>query len=485
MPDITIVKFKVRRGTDSEREKVVLDQGELGYTLDTKRLFVGEGLSGGNVVGSKNFGAFNLESGLGGTVGAQIGDFGYANSKLYTLTAESYTSDLGGWGYIGPVPDDVNIEFTADNTLTLKTSSIDANDLKNEAFGVALKRNDTAIDLRYSTRYFEISAEELTLKDGAINVASISTAVLSSGLSGGGGVPIVVNPGRGLEYTTDDDGTMRIATSNATTQSVLFSALDLNMFGQGLNVNQDLKLVTATLSGVGASNFNVQNATIDLLTRSLSGNYEMPYLSIDDKGITVDVDSTFYDTMTATTLTGGDFVPVGAILPHAAAIGNVPQGYLLCDGAVLSRSAYQDLFDVIGTNYNLGGEGGSNFRIPSLTGGELLYGNNQNPNIGSPGSQVYYLSGDIVSTNYPWLNLSAVDMTFIIKATSNINGIFTGAPNQVTEGFKHSGTTYSGIDSDGITQTLSSAGFLTLSLSGQTRKNDATFDKFAIPIFNY
>ena len=484
MPDITIVKFKVRRGTNSEREKVVLDQGELGYTLDTKRLFVGEGLSGGNVVGSKNFGAFNLESGLGGTVGAQIGDFGYANSKLYTLTAESYTSDLGGWGYIGNLPDNASLEFDSSNFLSIKLSAIDATNLQNETFGVGLKRNNTAIDLRYSTRYFEISAEELTLKDGAINVASISTSLLSSGLSGGGGLPVVVNPGRGLEYITDDDGTVRIATSNATTQSVLFSALDLNMFGQGLRVNQDLKLVTATLSSVTDS-FNVQNATIDLLTRSLSGNYEMPYLSIDDKGITVDVDSTFYDTMTATTLTGGDFVPVGAILPHAAAIGNVPQGYLLCDGAVLSRSAYQDLFDVIGTNYNLGGEGGSNFRIPSLTGGELLYGNNQNPNIGSPGSQVYYLSGDIVSTNYPWLNLSAVDMTFIIKATSNINGIFTGAPNQVTEGFKHSGTTYSGIDSDGITQTLSSAGFLTLSLSGQTRKNDATFDKFAIPIFNY
>ncbi len=483
MPDITIVKFKVRRGTNSEREKVVLDQGELGYTLDTKRLFVGEGLSGGNVVGSKNFGAFNLESGLGGTVGAQIGDFGYANSKLYTLTAESYTSDLGGWGYIGPVPDDVNIEFTADNTLTLKTSSIDANDLKNEAFGVALKRNNTAIDLRYSTRYFEISAEELTLKDGAINVANISTAVLSSGLSGGGGVPVVVLPGRGLEYTTDDEGTVRIATSNATTRSVLFSALDLNMFGQGLRVNQDLKLVTATLSGVGANNFNVQNATIDLLTRSVSGNYEMPWISVDDKGITVDVDSTFYDTMTATTLTGGDFVPVGAILPHARAIGNVPQGYLLCDGRVYSQSTYQDLYNVIGTNYNIGGEGGTNFRVPSLTGGELLYGNKQNPDIGSAGSPIYYLSAMEVPGDNP--ALSAVDMTFIIKATSNINGIFTGAPNQITEGFKHSGTTYSATDSDGIIQTLSSAGFLTLGLSGMTRKNDATFDKFAIPIFNY
>ena len=484
MPDITIVKFKVRRGTNSEREKVVLDQGELGYTLDTKRLFVGEGLSGGNVVGSKNFGAFNLESGLGGTVGAQIGDFGYANSKLYTLTAESYTSDLGGWGYIGNLPDNASLEFDSSNFLSIKLSAIDATNLQNETFGVGLKRNNTAIDLRYSTRYFEISAEELTLKDGAINVASISTSLLSSGLSGGGGLPVVVNPGRGLEYITDDDGTVRIATSNATTQSVLFSALDLNMFGQGLRVNQNLKLVTATLSSVTDS-FNVQNATIDLLTRSVSGNHELPYLSIDDKGITVDVDSTFYDTMTATTLTGGDFVPVGTVLPHAAAIGRVPQGYLLCDGGIYSKEGdYGDLYQVIGTDYDIGGEGAGNFRVPSLTGGELLYGNNQNPKFGTVGSPVYYLSA-AGSPGPVTPALSAVDMTFIIKATSNINGIFTGAPNQITEGFKHSGTTYSATDSDGITQTLSSAGFLTLSLSGITRKNDATFDKFAIPIFNY
>lgn len=483
MPDITIVKFKVRRGTDSERGKVVLDQGELGYTLDTKRLFVGAGLSGGDVVGSKNFGAFNLESGLGGTVGAQIGDFGYANSKLYTLTAESYTSDLGGWGYIGNLPDDTSLEFDSSNFLSIKLSAIDATNLKNETFGKALKRNDTAIDLRYSTRYFEISADELTLKDDAINVASISTSLLSSGLSGGGGLPVVVNLGRGLEYTTDANNMVRIATSDATTQSVLFSALDLNMFGQGLRINHDLDLVTATLSSVTDS-FDVRNATIDLLSRAVSGNYELPYLSLDDKGITVDVDSTFYDTMTATTLTGGDFVPVGTVLPHAAAIGNVPEGYLLCNGAVYKRSVYQDLFNVIGTNYNIGGEGGTNFRIPSLTGGELLYGNNQNPNIGSAGSPIYYLSAAADPRQTPPA-LSAVDITFIIKANSNINGIFTGAPNQITNRYQHNGTTYSGTDSDGITQTLSSAGFVTLSLSGQTRKNDATFDRFAIPIFNY
>ena len=103
MPDITIVKIKVRRGSDDQRKQLVLDQGELGYTIDTKRVFVGDGsVTGGKVVGNKNFGIYNLESGLGTVAGAQIGDIGYANSKLYALTASEYDSSLTGWSYIGP-----------------------------------------------------------------------------------------------------------------------------------------------------------------------------------------------------------------------------------------------------------------------------------------------------------------------------------------------------------------------------------------------
>jgi len=43
MANISIVKLKVRRGSDAQRKTIVLDQGEIGYTLDTRRLFVGDG----------------------------------------------------------------------------------------------------------------------------------------------------------------------------------------------------------------------------------------------------------------------------------------------------------------------------------------------------------------------------------------------------------------------------------------------------------
>jgi hypothetical protein len=50
MPDIKIVKIKLRRGSEIQRKLVTFDQGELGYVTDTKRVFVGDGTTTGGTV---------------------------------------------------------------------------------------------------------------------------------------------------------------------------------------------------------------------------------------------------------------------------------------------------------------------------------------------------------------------------------------------------------------------------------------------------
>lgn len=64
---------------------------------------------------------------------------------------------------------------------------------------------------------------------------------------------------------------------------------------------------------------------------------------------------------------GGDGVPLGvplgAILPLAHN-STVPAGYLLCDGAAVSRTMYPDLFSVIGTTYGAG-DGSTTFNVPN------------------------------------------------------------------------------------------------------------------------
>lgn len=66
--------------------------------------------------------------------------------------------------------------------------------------------------------------------------------------------------------------------------------------------------------------------------------------------------------------------PTGMI----AAFGNStpPTGWLLCDGSAVSQTTYADLYSIIGTTFNTGGEGAGNFRLPDLKG-RLPIGNGQ------------------------------------------------------------------------------------------------------------
>jgi hypothetical protein len=56
MIDRRIGKIKVRKGTDLQRKQIVFEEGELVYTIDTKRVFIGDGITlGGKRVTNKNY----------------------------------------------------------------------------------------------------------------------------------------------------------------------------------------------------------------------------------------------------------------------------------------------------------------------------------------------------------------------------------------------------------------------------------------------
>jgi len=58
-------------------------------------------------------------------------------------------------------------------------------------------------------------------------------------------------------------------------------------------------------------------------------------------------------------------VPAGCIMPYAGA--TAPEGWLLCHGQAVSRSAYADLFAAIGTAHGAG-DGSTTFNLPDLRG---------------------------------------------------------------------------------------------------------------------
>lgn len=59
---------------------------------------------------------------------------------------------------------------------------------------------------------------------------------------------------------------------------------------------------------------------------------------------------------------GGDTVPIGAMLPCTTS--TIPDGWLLCDGSLISRTEYSELFAVIGESYG-DGDGETTFALPN------------------------------------------------------------------------------------------------------------------------
>jgi microcystin-dependent protein len=56
-------------------------------------------------------------------------------------------------------------------------------------------------------------------------------------------------------------------------------------------------------------------------------------------------------------------IPTGVFMPFAGTVA--PAGFLICDGAAISRTTHAALFAVIGTTYGIG-DGSTTFNIPDL-----------------------------------------------------------------------------------------------------------------------
>jgi hypothetical protein len=98
--DNTLLKLIVRQGSDTERKNIVLDSGEIGFTTDTERLFIGNGIDNGGVL----IGNLFIGSGPDLTFFApgEIGDLAYNNDiNLLFRIKENDGSNLSDWESIG------------------------------------------------------------------------------------------------------------------------------------------------------------------------------------------------------------------------------------------------------------------------------------------------------------------------------------------------------------------------------------------------
>lgn len=110
---------------------------------------------------------------------------------------------------------------------------------------------------------------------------------------------------------------------------------------------------------------------------ALSSNYTitLPALPAATSAVTITPSGTI------ATVPFGFLVPTGTLLPYAAA--SAPAGYLLANGAAVSRSTYADLFGVCGTTYGAG-DGSTTFNLPNMNGRVAMgAGNYTDPTLGS------------------------------------------------------------------------------------------------------
>ncbi|QDP54792.1 MAG: putative tail fiber protein [Prokaryotic dsDNA virus sp.] len=61
----------------------------------------------------------------------------------------------------------------------------------------------------------------------------------------------------------------------------------------------------------------------------------------------------------------GQLAPIGCIMAYAGA--SAPAGWVFCDGAALSRTAYATLFGQLSTSFGAG-DGSTTFNVPDIRG---------------------------------------------------------------------------------------------------------------------
>jgi microcystin-dependent protein len=73
----------------------------------------------------------------------------------------------------------------------------------------------------------------------------------------------------------------------------------------------------------------------------------------------------------------------GTVKMWAGYISKIPAEYRLCNGDILDKDAFPELFDVLGTSF--GGNGTSNFKLPDLRGRFVVGYDNSNPDYDETG----------------------------------------------------------------------------------------------------
>lgn len=153
----TLLKLLIRRGLDADRMSIVLTESELGYTTDTKRLYIGDGSTlGGLIVGNKFLGEAVDHTTF--TDGG-LGDLAFNNTtnKLYAKTVSS-------WLEIGGVYDASNTTILINNNNQITVGTLSAGNVAADLLGNSLELDTNN---RVSLSGIGISTDSIVARTGS------------------------------------------------------------------------------------------------------------------------------------------------------------------------------------------------------------------------------------------------------------------------------------------------------------------------------
>lgn len=160
-----VTKILIRRGNDLSRKTanttgVIFDNGEPAWTLDTKRMYIGDGTTAGGIpIGCRNLGAVGQLYDVSVTgftneaiqiftlSGAEVGDILYDRSTrvLYSLSSISnfppLTSDIVRYDF-NVLLNSNNLEFDTQNRVKIKTNGVGVYEINPSIAGPGLQKNE-------------------------------------------------------------------------------------------------------------------------------------------------------------------------------------------------------------------------------------------------------------------------------------------------------------------------------------------------------
>lgn len=178
----TLLKLLVRRGSDIDRKNVALSEGELGYTTDNKRLFVGDGQTVGGIITGNKYKGSKVDHTT--VTDALEGDYVY-NSTEKSLYIKTATDWLKAARAMEAADGSIVID---DASGTVKVGTLSANNFNTDAFGNSVELVSGRISLSSTQiktdQVNAHSASHLKLP-GDLNINSVDYTFPVGGLGSG------------------------------------------------------------------------------------------------------------------------------------------------------------------------------------------------------------------------------------------------------------------------------------------------------------